>query len=121
MSWDTCYPGDSYLFWCLINIFFISILKHLVVANGGLDNNVSLGDLQGAFRVYGDVVDVVMQPQKSYAFVSMSSERHAEAAYAGLNGRPLVRAQNGAALPDVILYLDYVDLGRMFCSHCIIT
>ena len=67
-------------------------------------------ELKDVFSAYGEVIDIVMQPQKSYAFVSMSAAGEAEAAFSGAHGKPLVGREEGAS--DVVLYLDYVESGQ---------
>lgn len=87
-------------------------MQHLVVANGGLDNNITYSELESIFSVHGEVIDIVMQPQKSYAFISMACKADAERAYAAINSRTL-KSPEEVSVSGVTLYLDYVESGKI--------
>ncbi|XP_060065230.1 alkylated DNA repair protein alkB homolog 8-like [Ylistrum balloti] len=81
--------------------------KILCVNNAGLDSGVSRDEVQELFEVYGGVEDVIMMPQKPYAFVCYQTEEEAEKAYENLNGKTLV--ENDDRKWPVKLYISYVS------------
>uniref|UniRef100_A0A3Q4H8Z9 tRNA (carboxymethyluridine(34)-5-O)-methyltransferase n=1 Tax=Neolamprologus brichardi TaxID=32507 RepID=A0A3Q4H8Z9_NEOBR len=78
----------------------IHTAPHLVVANGGLGNNVSREELSAALKEMGEVESLLMPPHKPYAFVTYSALK----AYTHLNGQKLQCGES-----SVMLCLSYVN------------
>ncbi|XP_072248680.1 tRNA (carboxymethyluridine(34)-5-O)-methyltransferase alkbh8 [Leuresthes tenuis] len=78
--------------------------KSLVVANGGLGNNVTREELFAALTEMGEVESLIMPPHKPYAFVTYRCEDGARRAHIDLNGHKLQCGEH-----DVTLYLSYVE------------
>jgi len=80
----------------------------LVVANGGLSNDVEREQLWSLFAKYGCITDIVMKPCKPYTFISFSSVDEAMMAVSELNGKFLSHGSDCAISPDPQLYMLYV-------------
>ncbi|CAG6004501.1 unnamed protein product [Menidia menidia] len=78
--------------------------KSLVVANGGLGNNVTREELSAALKEMGEVESLVMPPHKPYAFVTYRCENSARKAHTYLNGHKLHCGEQ-----EVTFYLSYVE------------
>ncbi|XP_076137661.1 tRNA (carboxymethyluridine(34)-5-O)-methyltransferase alkbh8 [Alosa pseudoharengus] len=84
--------------------------EHLVVANGGLGNGVCRGQLQEVLEGAGNLVSLLMPPNKPYAFVTYASSDDAQRAHTLINGQQLeCQAQ------VVTLYLSFVE--RVSCEQ----
>ncbi|XP_033742555.1 alkylated DNA repair protein alkB homolog 8-like [Pecten maximus] len=81
--------------------------KILCVNNAGLGSGVSRDEVNELFSAVGRVEDVIMMPQKPYAFVCYDNEKEAEAAYGNLNGHTLL--ENKDRKWSVTLYISYVS------------
>ncbi len=87
-----------------------------MIGNGGLGNSVTRQELEGIFSIYGMIVDIVMQPQKPYAFVSYTTVEEAKTAFQAMHGEKLTSAEWGPE-PGIRLYLSYVlSGGKCSCS-----
>ncbi len=91
------------------NLYF----QHLVVANGGLGNGVSAEILEKVFKPFGDVLDVIMQPNKPYAFVSFVNKHSAAAALQGVHGQPQIIDGR-----QVFFYLNCIQEGKVMFAAC---
>ncbi|KAJ8298479.1 hypothetical protein KUTeg_025010 [Tegillarca granosa] len=58
----------------------------LCVNNAGLDNGMSVDEVDSIFSPYGELDDIILLPQKPYAFVCFSNTENALEAYNNLNG-----------------------------------
>ncbi|XP_021346213.1 alkylated DNA repair protein alkB homolog 8-like [Mizuhopecten yessoensis] len=81
--------------------------KILCINNAGLDSCVSRDEVHELFTIYGSVEDVIMMPQKPYAFVCYRHEDEAEVAYGNLNGQTL--PENDNRKWPVTIYISYVS------------
>ncbi|XP_077915186.1 tRNA (carboxymethyluridine(34)-5-O)-methyltransferase ALKBH8 isoform X2 [Halichoerus grypus] len=79
--------------------------RSLVVANGGLGNNVSRNQLLPVLEKCGLVDALLMPPNKPYAFVRYKTAEEAEKAYVTLNGKEIVDDLG----QKIILYLNFVE------------
>ncbi len=88
-------------------IDFPLMLQYLVVANGGLGNGVEQRELQRIFGMYGTLLDIVMQPNKPYAFVTYADIASAKAAVCEVNGQV-----QSLSCGEVTFYINYVKQGK---------
>ena len=65
----------------------------------------------GLFGKFGQNCDILMIPQKSYAYVCYKSVVESEEAYKHMNGYKLPSCQNRPN--EVVLYTFYVNEGEM--------
>nr|XP_021552282.1 alkylated DNA repair protein alkB homolog 8 [Neomonachus schauinslandi] len=79
--------------------------RSLVVANGGLGNNVSRNQLLPMLEKCGLVDALLMPPNKPYAFVRYKTAEEAKKAYVTLNGKEIVDDLG----QKIILYLNFVE------------
>ncbi|XP_030896442.1 alkylated DNA repair protein alkB homolog 8 [Leptonychotes weddellii] len=81
--------------------------RSLVIANGGLGNNVSRNQLLPMLEKCGLVDALLMPPNKPYAFVRYKTAEEAKKAYVTLNGKEIVDDLG----QKIILYLNFVEKG----------
>ncbi|XP_027961830.1 alkylated DNA repair protein alkB homolog 8 isoform X1 [Eumetopias jubatus] len=79
--------------------------QSLVVANGGLGNNVSRNQLVPVLEKCGLVDALLMPPSKPYSFVRYKTAEEAKEAYVTLNGKEIVDDLG----QKIILYLNFVE------------
>ena len=90
-----------------INRFYFKF-QHIVVANGGLGNDVTLNELHRIFQTCGDVLDIVMQPNKPYSFVSYVNLKSVTSALKTIHGR-----SHNIDGRHVFFYLNCVEQGKL--------
>lgn len=95
-----------------------SWLQHLVVANGGLGNNVSRNDLERIFAPCGEIVDILMKPRKPYAFISFTEAVGAERAMQTLQGAEVTGSD--LSLTSLRFYLSFITSGEGLVSFVIL-
>ncbi|XP_051011823.1 alkylated DNA repair protein alkB homolog 8 [Acomys russatus] len=79
--------------------------QSLVVANGGLGNGVCRKQLLLALEKCGPVEDLLMPPNKPYAFVIYQSIEGSKKAYGTLNGKEIIDDLGH----KIFLYLNFVE------------
>ncbi|XP_060572353.1 alkylated DNA repair protein alkB homolog 8-like isoform X2 [Ruditapes philippinarum] len=79
----------------------------LCVCNGGLGNCVAYEEMLEQFGQFGKKCDILMIPQKSYAYVCYKTIAESEEAYKQMNGHKLQSTENRPN--EVVLYTFYVN------------
>ncbi|XP_013420002.2 alkylated DNA repair protein alkB homolog 8 [Lingula anatina] len=82
--------------------------KHLFVANAGLGNGVSRDDVDSIFNWFGEIADIVMLPEKPYAFVEYTSVDAAVAACQAMHGRKL-KCPEEISTPGITFYISFME------------
>ena len=74
-------------------------------------------ELLNIFSKYGLVLDVLMKPQKPYAFVTFSSVEESLLSFRGLHGRTM-KCPEELSVPNVTFYISFIENGKQLLALC---
>ncbi len=90
---------------------FRSFNQNLVVCNAGLSTGLKNDVLLMEAMKYGNVLQIILLPGKSYSFMKCKTVDDAISIYSGMNARSKL-GQSGS-----VLYLLYCDDGKFWCVN----